>query len=118
MTSASQKLPVDLVAQETPLACDLSVFSAQGLEEHKSAFHSLWECKEAFQELDNGIRLQLPATAEMLATVFQFVANERLCCPFLDFTVEVRREQGPMYLSLTGRPGAKEVLLAGLESLG
>ena len=122
MTSASQDLPMDsplnLAGQESPIACDLSVFSPEGLEQHKSAFRRLWESRQEFQELENGIRLLLPSTEETVAAVFQFVANERLCCPFLDFTVEVTRDRGPIRLSLTGRPGAKEVLLAGLESIG
>jgi hypothetical protein len=32
---------------------------------------------------------------------------EKLCCPFLNFTLEVEAENGSVWLGLTGREGVK-----------
>jgi hypothetical protein len=41
-----------------------------------------------------------------------WIATERLCCPFFDFDVRLTREDGPIALRLTGRKGTKEFLRA------
>jgi hypothetical protein len=52
--------------------------------------------------------------AESFEQVARFVANERRCCPFLTFTVELAQEAGPIWLRLTGPPGTRELLDAEL----
>ena len=37
----------------------------------------------------------------------EFIALEKLCCPFLSFSLEVEAENGPVSLKLTGRDGVK-----------
>ncbi|MBA2392489.1 MAG: hypothetical protein H0V70_07050 [Ktedonobacteraceae bacterium] len=39
-----------------------------------------------------------------------YIANERLCCPFLHFTVEIEPHGGPFWLRLTGGEGVKEYI--------
>jgi hypothetical protein len=34
----------------------------------------------------------------------------RRCCPFLAFRLEAGRENGPLWLNLTGREGVKQFL--------
>jgi hypothetical protein len=50
-----------------------------------------------------------------LNPVADFVNRERLCCPFLGFTIEVSPAGGPMWVSITGREGVKEFLAAELS---
>ena len=52
--------------------------------------------------------------AESLEQVARFVANERRCCPFLSFTVEVAPGAGPVWLHLTGPAGTRQLLDAEL----
>ena len=40
---------------------------------------------------------------------------ERLCCPFLTFTLEVSPERGPLLLRLTGAEGVKDFIRAELH---
>lgn len=47
--------------------------------------------------------------------VTQFVARERLCCPFLKFVVVVTPEPGNVELRLSGPAGAKEFIRAELR---
>jgi hypothetical protein len=42
----------------------------------------------------------------------EWVATERLCCPFFDIEVQTAREQGPATLRLAGRPGTKDFIRA------
>jgi len=44
----------------------------------------------------------------------EFVANERLCCPFFEFGIAVERAGGPVWLRMTGAGDAKRILEAGL----
>ena len=37
----------------------------------------------------------------------EFVSLERLCCPFLNFSIEAEAENGSVWLRLTGREGVK-----------
>jgi len=49
-----------------------------------------------------------------LSLVAEWVSLERLCSPFLDFSLEVGSEQDPIRLNLTGASGIKEFLLTEL----
>jgi len=44
----------------------------------------------------------------------EFVALEKLCCPFVRFLLEMPEDGGPLRLDLTGREGVKELLRAEL----
>ncbi|MGI9167336.1 MAG: hypothetical protein ACR2G5_13325 [Pyrinomonadaceae bacterium] len=48
----------------------------------------------------------------MLVRTAEFIALERLCCPFFGFAVEVEREGGAVWLILTGREGVKPFIIA------
>jgi hypothetical protein len=47
---------------------------------------------------------------ERLDGVMRFVANERLCCPFLEFGITVSPADGPVWLRLTGPEGTRAFL--------
>ena len=44
----------------------------------------------------------------------EFVSLERLCCPFLTFTLDVAPDQGPLMLRLTRAAGVKDFIRAEL----
>ena len=41
---------------------------------------------------------------------------ERLCCPFVNYTLEIEPNHGPFWLRWTGGEGVKEFLRMGFES--
>jgi len=47
--------------------------------------------------------------------VARFVVNERKCCPFLRFEVQLAAQSGPLWLRLTGPAGTREILDAELN---
>lgn len=51
-----------------------------------------------------------------LERVARFVANERRCCPFLDFELRVAADDGPLWLRMTGPEGTRAVLDAELAA--
>jgi len=69
---------------------------------------------QEIQELPNGLAFRY--TAEQYAQVTQFIANERLCCPFFTFVLEVTPANGPIWLWITGRDGVKDFLQSELRS--
>jgi hypothetical protein len=48
---------------------------------------------------------RLPSSA--LMTVAEWVSLERKCCPFFAFEIEQPKDQGPVWLRITGSEGAK-----------
>ena len=56
--------------------------------------------------------------AASLDDVALFVGRERLCCPFLTFSLELSAQDGPLWLRLTGPDGTREFLDAELPGIG
>ena len=50
-----------------------------------------------------GYAFELPNDPNVLHTAAEFIVNERLCCPFFGFALEIEREGGSAWLSLVGR---------------
>lgn len=100
--------------QESPFACDMSAIAVDQRAEHMATMESLFRAAEEMLELANGYKFRLPNDSENLRKASEFIALERLCCPFFGFTLEVEREGGPLWLSLTGRNGVKPFIIAEL----
>jgi hypothetical protein len=66
--------------------------------------------KQEVRELQDGYAFYLPAEPSIIRDTFEWITYKRLCCPFLDFTLEVQGEAGVVCLKLTGRKGVKEFL--------
>ena len=47
--------------------------------------------------------------------VSRFVANERLCCPFVEFEIHAEPDAGSLWLRMSGPAGTREVLEAELS---
>jgi hypothetical protein len=66
---------------------------------------------QEIRELPDGYSFRLPNESPMLLKVADFIAKERLCCPFFGFAVHLEPEGGALWLSLTGREGVKPFIL-------
>ena len=98
---------------EAPLACNLAAIPAERRAEHGATAEYLFGTRVVeMQELHDGYAFHF--ASDDYVGVAQFVADERLCCPFFNFVVEVMPNQGPVWLRITGQVGAKLVLLAEL----
>jgi hypothetical protein len=95
------------------IACDLTAIPAEQREGHLQIAQKLLASVLEVQELSDGYALRLPAESEMLLNVAQYIANERLCCPFFDFTLKVGAQNSGIWLWLTG--GGEVKLFTRLE---
>src|SRR5512138_2154789 len=101
------------MSHEVPIACDLSVIDAEVRSTHlESARRLLRELAQEVQELPDGYAFRYAAAQYDQLT--QFIANERLCCPFFTFVLEVTPGHGPLWLRITGRQGVKDFLQSAL----
>src|SRR4051794_37061097 len=93
-TEINQPTPIEYESVPSPLACDLTAISAaERAAHHALAEHVLVEAVQEVQELADGYAFRFAAAD--YPTVTEFVANERLCCPFFTFTLQVQADQGP-----------------------
>jgi len=102
---------------DTPLACNMGVFTPPEREAHIRNTNELIQAIRSVQEVENGYEFSLPNETELITKVAEFVSNERLCCPFLQFTFVVNSMSEPVSLSLTGPVGTQEFLRAEFDGV-
>lgn len=96
-----------------PLACDMNAIAPEDRADHQRVTRRIVAAATEIRESEHGIAFHLPADDYEAAA--RFVARERLCCPFLRFTVTVTPGRGPLWLSVDGPAGAGEFLRAELH---
>lgn len=95
---------------ERLFTCNPEAMSPKERERHAVVYRKLRDgCKEV-RELPNGYGFRFDPEPELFQMAAEFVTLERRCCPFFTFTLELERDEGPLWLRLTGEPGAKEVM--------
>ena len=104
-------------SSQTALVCDLTALNAQQRERYQIVLEQLRQSVQEVREVANGYAFRFLAEVSVLLLLAEFIALERGCCLFLDFTLEVEAEHGPAWLTVTGPEGVKEFLRAelGLE---
>jgi hypothetical protein len=89
-------------------ACDLGALTADERATHHALAKTLMAAVQERTELTNGYAFRLaPAHLEMAA---RWASNERRCCPFFVFELELGPDEGPLWLHVTGGPGIKEFI--------
>lgn len=92
------------------LACDLTAIPADVREEHVISAPQLFALAQEVQELPDGFAIRFLNEQGRFISIAKFIENERLCCPFFKFTLELEPNNGPLWLRLTGAEGVKEIL--------
>lgn len=98
--------------KESPFACDMTAIAPEHRGAHLATIEKLFQSVKAIRELSNGYAFELPNESDLLRLAAEFVAQERLCCPFFGFSIEVESEGGAVSLNLTGREGVKPFIMA------
>ena len=96
----------------SPFVCDMNAIAPADREQHIAIAIEVFQAVESIQELTNGYAFRLPNTSRLLMRAAEFIANERLCCPFFGFEVEIEPQGGPLWLRLTGGNGVKPFIKA------
>jgi hypothetical protein len=96
---------------ESPLACNAFALSPELRKRHfEELGPALLKLKKSTRDLPDGYEFELPADNKTYQLVTEWAFQERLCCPFFDIDLRFERENGPLWLRLTGRPGTKEFI--------
>lgn len=91
------------LTENPPLACVPNAVPADQQEYWvKELAPKLYGSVQEIKELPNGWAWRLPSTSEILLLVAQDLNVERLCCPFVNYTLEIEPDQGPFWLRMTG----------------
>jgi len=94
-------------ARQSPFACVMSAIDADKREPHLANAKQLFKLVQEIRELENGFGFRFVNSPDLLTKLAEFIALERLCCPFFGFAIEVEPEDGAIWLKLTGREGVK-----------
>lgn len=93
---------------ESPLVCTLS---PKELNERREALiPGLIQRAERVMDVENGLSLQFPARPGLLDELARVIEQERTCCSFLRFHLEVAPQGGPVTFCITGPAGTQEML--------
>jgi hypothetical protein len=95
-----------------PVACNPAALTAEQQERQQALLGQLRADVKEVRELDDGYTFKHTPDWAVLLAIAEFVANERLCCPFFEFGLTVERDGGPVWLRITGEGEAKRVLEA------
>jgi len=96
---------------ESPFACDRAALTPHARKRHFDERGPALKVRvKSIRELNDGYAFEFPHDTETFQLVSEWVAGERLCCPFFDIDVHVEREHGHLWLRLTGREGVKQFI--------
>lgn len=95
-------------------ACDLYALTPEQREHHTQTSPQLFTLVKEIRETEQGYQFRLPADTGVLLQAADFIAHERLCCPFFTFQVEVAAHGSAIWLGLAGVAGVKEFIKAEL----
>jgi hypothetical protein len=96
----SRDLPSFSSASNIPLACQPGALGAEEWERHQIVLKEMGKRVQGREELTDGYAFAFAADAYPL--VAEFVARERLCCPFFHFVLDVQPASRPLWLRITG----------------
>jgi hypothetical protein len=96
---------------EAVIACDPSALTSDQMEYWvEEIVPKLYQAVQEIQELPDGYAWRLPSDPEILPLVAEDLNMERLCCPFVRYTLEIEPNRGPFWLRMTGGEGVKAFL--------
>src|SRR4029453_12434494 len=95
----------------SPLACNALALSPEVRKRHfEEVGPALLKLKKSIRELPDGYEFEFPTHRTTYQLLTEWIIEERLCCPFLEIDLRCSREDGPLWLRLTGRPGTKDFI--------
>jgi hypothetical protein len=104
--------------KESPFACNLLALNTAERQRHKTVSQQMHAAIKEVQELSDGYAFRFPAEQATILLLSEWIARERLCCPFFKFELVAEQEDGPLWLRLRGRAGVKEFIKAELGIKG
>jgi len=97
-------------SRTVPLACNMHVFTPAERDSHIQTATQLFQSVQQVQNVEGGYEFIFPNESTTLIKLAEFISKERLCCPFLEFTVKLIPNYEATSLLLTGPEGTREFL--------
>ena len=95
--------------------------AASAAPEVKDRHREIWEIVErrarGIDELEAGYAIRFPLEDTLFLNLAELITYERLCCPFLQFDLELKSGAEEVSLRFTGGDGVKEYLITELAPL-
>ena len=96
--------------QNIPIACNMNVFTPLERESHIQTATQLFQSVQQIHEIEQGYEFIFPGESTTLIKLAEFISKERLCCPFLEFNIQLTPNYGTTSLLLTGPEGTQDFL--------
>jgi hypothetical protein len=96
--------------ENVAIACNISAIKAEDRPQHEQTVDALFGEVLEVQERPDGYAFRLPTDSTALMRAAQWISNERLCCPFFEFTLKIEPNQGGLWLWVTGSAEVKEFI--------
>lgn len=93
----------------TAFFCNPQAMTSEERERYQKLSQMLFSSIEERRELADGYGFRL-SPAISISSAAEWTDLESKCCPFFDFHLERSREQGPLWLRLSGSPGVKQFI--------
>lgn len=94
----------------TPFVCNMNALSIAERKRYQELVQKLSESRQAIKELSDGFAFRFKAESQLIQDAAEFIAYERLCCPFFDFELAVEQDSDHLWLRLRGQDGIKEFI--------
>lgn len=98
------------MSDQLPIACNLSEMDEDELERHHRNAEAVFGSVHGIREISGGYKFRLPPDTAIIKRAGAFIARERLCCPFIEFTLKIPSGGKPVWLKLAGRKGVKSFI--------
>jgi hypothetical protein len=98
------------------IACDPNAIPAEQRERWLEVATQMYAAVQEVQELLDGYAFRLPSDPDMLPIVAEDLNYDRLCCPFIRYTLDIEPNGGSYWLRFTGGEGVKEFLRMSFET--
>ena len=92
--------------------CNLKALGVKERVRHLQLTYEIERARVETVELANGFAFRFQDGTVSLAELAEWVSAERKCCPFFDFEIEQQADDGPLWLKLRGKEGAKAFMRA------
>lgn len=105
-TTAEQKQP-----EKKPLfACNMLALNVDERKRHLEVMKQLRAATKEERELSDGYAFRFASDQATILLASEFMARERLCCPFFTFEMVIEPENEPLWVRLRGAEGVKEFI--------
>lgn len=97
--------------EESLIFCDMSVFTDKDRQRHMSVAGEIFSKVSELKETNEGYALRLPDEEGIILKMADFINDDRKCCAFIHFGIDIEAHNKGIWLTLKGNTAdAKEAI--------